>query len=306
MLLALAVPLVCPAEDLGFSTVTIPAVTDVAVTVPYNNGNKVEFTIDAGGINIGAKTVKPTVALTNGLYSGGRYYVRFTSGGADGLWTTITSNDAVQFTLEETSALALAAAGNTFRVYRHWTVEQVFPTDQLGVSYVDGTQLLFYSNTTNGYNKSAVKIVEYVTFPSAGWDDPPYVIKPDTMFKIRNNSASALTYSPVGLIPDHTISYLIPSGVNKDTFLGAGHPVTTTLGLTNFGDPVNGDGRTILIYNPAALTGLNRSADRVGQYVTFPSPEWDLGHAEAIAGCTGYIFRQHVGDPGGVIRTTQP
>jgi hypothetical protein len=49
------------------------------------------------------------------------------------------------------------------------------------------------------------------------------IIPPNTQFVIRNQSAVALEFVPMGTVPDHTVSVLLPS--SGDVRISSGYPV---------------------------------------------------------------------------------
>lgn len=285
---------------------TVPPSSDVLVSVPVNNALEVELTTVSRSGSV--LTVANTPAFAAGDYNAGtfaKYYVRFIDGPAAGLWASITVNSETTLTLDDATVAALATSGggDTIRVYKHHTVGSIFPAALLNESFVDGTQLLFYS-TADSQNKAPGSggIVNYTTFFDLGWGanaDRP--IKPEEAFVIRNNAGSALTYVVTGVAPDHAVAHLVKPSVAKDTPLGTGYPVGITVTETGLGGI---DARQLLLQG-TAQNALPGSA-AIHSYTTFAGIGWGASADVSLAPNEAFIFRQAVSDAGGKATVVKP
>lgn len=253
VLLTLTAQSASMAEVVGYNKINVPAGTDVRVSVPFNQEAVGTYTIateTASGV-----TVAPATFTANQFKD--LYYVRFITGAGAGLWSTITANTAGELTLADIVKLAPhIAPGNTFRIYKHHTLRSFFPIGLLNVSYTNATtQVLIYENNlaSMGQNKSPAKtaIHNAGNWLGAGVNNNT-VLKPETQFIVRNNSASALTVYAYGDVPDYAVATLIAA--NGDLNIGTGYPLPVV--LKNAG--LSGASRQVLFYNNAA-TGINKS-----------------------------------------------
>jgi uncharacterized protein (TIGR02597 family) len=287
----------------GFNGISVPPETDVLLSVPVSRPIKEALTVN--GAPAGTTLPVTAGALAGSSYDG-TYYVRFTSGAAEGLWSTVVSNTDDDVTIADAAVAALVADQDTFRIHEHHTVGSLFPQLHYDWSYTAGTQILLFDNTATGQFKVADDILEYRLVPVARWTSggAATIIPPETMFILRNNSSTkTLHYGNAGLVPDYTVSYLLPAGVDKDILIGAGYPVATTVDGTGFGGVA---GRQILMFDNQA-TGRFKVADDILEYRTVPVARWTSGGGSTpIPASEAFIFRQKSDDPGGVIQTTRP
>lgn len=239
------------------------------MTVPFTQPIEGTFTVssfEAGGVTVSS-------TLTAGQYANA-YYVRFISGRAAGLWTTITNNGVGDFTLADAGVLALVDQSSQFRVYKHHTLGSLFPKGMYGVSYTNGTTVLIYANNIAAMqqNKSAAKTASYTTSGGGRWTgsgiSSTTILPPETLFIVRNNSSSALTMYTMGYVPDYTVQMLIaPAG---DLVIGSGYPTPVVLNNSGLGGST---GRTVLFYD-ANATGTNKSASKTASYTTSGGGRW--------------------------------
>jgi len=292
MLLALTAHTVSAAEAVGYNTVTVPANSDVLVSVPFNQNAEGNFTVSSvvsGGVTV-------TNVLTANAYTN-NYYVRFTTGGGEGLWSTISANGTGGFTLADTNVLTYVSAGNAFRVYKHHTVGSVFPSGMYGVSYTNGVAISIFNNTATGINKSPSTTVTY-SVPLKRWNNLNQVINPDSMILIRNGSATTLTWVNNGNVPDYNVALLVPAGVAKDTLIGSGFPVDTTVAAIS-----SAAGRSVSTYNNVA-TGQNKSPVTTVTY-SAPLQRWNNLN-QAVASSEGLLLRTSASEVGGKIVIQKP
>ncbi len=270
LLLAMAACSVGVADTvIGYNKITVPANSDVKLTIPFSASAEIRpdcatsdvFTVASRSGSV----VSVSMTLTASKYAGS-YYVRFLSGGASGLWTTVTANDAGSLTLENADVANLVSAGNTFRIYKHVTIDGMFPKGQYGVSFTNNTQLLLYDNNIGSMsqNKAASKSSLYSTSVGGGsWvgtANGSTILKPETQFILRNTSAGTLTVITQGVVPDYNVAMLVaPSG---DLVIGTGYPVAVVLNASGLGG-VNS--RTVFFYDDSA-SGQNKAAIKTALY----------------------------------------
>ncbi|RPI61910.1 MAG: TIGR02597 family protein, partial [Planctomycetaceae bacterium] len=169
-LLALAAGSAGAQNVVGYNRITVPAGTDVRLTVPFNQALEGTFAVATKT----GSTVTVADTLVAGKYNNvatAAYYVRFTSGNASGLWTTITSNDVNGFTLADANVMNLVSVGDSFRVYKHHTLSSLFPKGMYDVSYTNSTKVLIYANNiaAMAQNKPAAKTASYTTAGGGMW-----------------------------------------------------------------------------------------------------------------------------------------
>jgi uncharacterized protein (TIGR02597 family) len=291
-LLALAAQAANATEAVGYNVVTVPANSDVLVSVPFNNDVEATFTV--GSVSTSGVTVNE--ALSADTYGSG-YYVRFIDGNGEGLWSTISANGDGGLELSNTDVLSYISSGDTFRVYAHHTVGSVFPSGMYGVSYTNGVSLFVYNNTASGINKSPSASVNYVPALKR-WNNPNQVLNPDSMLLIRNGSSATLSYICNGDVPDYNVALLVPAATAKDTMIGSGFPVSVLASAIQ-----GGTGRSFYLYNNAA-SGENKSPSLSVNYVPALS-RWNNPN-QVVASSEGFILRTSSSEAGGKITIQKP
>ena len=340
------------AQVTGINSTVIQPSTDVTVTVPFTQNSEGSFA--ATGTT--ATTINVAGPLTSGQFgtvtvgSGGnirtftRFYLRMTSGSANGRWSSITANDATSFTLEDTTFLAQIVAGNTFNVYRHQTLASVFPDEFENYSFKrsvgiqsNGTQVIFRSLTAIGINKSASQTFFFhssgtwrqIGVGTTPFDEQP--IEPQRSFIIRNQTpsgaaASDLVFTSMGRVETGTQVTRLPfgaSGTDNDLGVGIGVPVDITLrqlnlaGTSGFVTTTNilQVRDTVLVFDNSQ-PGLNKSSSAsyfvLSNASTGNVPQWrrigggstNFDNQIIPAGAAIQIRKKAV-SPGGVANWTQ-
>lgn len=286
---------------------TVPANSDVLVSVPVNNSIEVELTTSsvAGSVI----TVPNTPDFAAGDFDAGsfvKYYVRFIDGPAAGLWASVTANSETTLTIDNAAVAALASAGggDQIRVYKHHTLDSVFPAELLGVSFVDQTQVLLYGDAdTQNKAPGAGGIFTYATFFNLGWGvNAERPLLPEQAFVIRNSSNTDLTFAVTGIAPDHPVAYLLDGGVAKDTAIGTGYPVPVTVESSGLGGE---DQRQILLQG---TSGQNQTPGSAGifTFATFFNLGWGVNAGVPLAPNSALILRQPATDVGGVSTVVSP
>jgi uncharacterized protein (TIGR02597 family) len=302
-LLALAAQAANAADAVGYNTVTVPANSDVLVSVPFNQNPVGTFTVHSvvsGGVTV-------TNGLTANAYTNG-YYVRFTSGAGEGLWSTISANGTGGFTLADAAVLSYVAAGNEFRVYKHHTLASVFPKGMYGISYTNGTQVLVYDNNraAMAVNKAPAKTASYTTSGGGRWAgsgvNDSTILKPETQFILRNNASTPFTLITQGDVPDYSVSMLIAA--NGDLVIGSGYPVPVVLKDAGIG----ANQRQVLFYDNAA-TGKNKAPVKTAAYTTSGGGRWvgsGVTGNELIQSSAAVTLRLPLAEVGQKITFTKP
>ena len=288
----------------GINGINVPPESEVLLSVPFNK--TMEASLAVNGTPSGTTLPVATNALDGEDFSGGMYYVRFTSGNANGLWCDVSSNTADDITIDDATVAGMVQDTDTFRVYKHHTIGTLFPALHRGWSYVADTQILLFPYGDTGQFKTADRILTYKTFPVPGWSGTgaATVVPPESLFILRNNSTTqTLHYAHGGTVPDHAVSFLLPAHADKDFLIGTGYPVVVTVSQTGFGGVAD---RQVLLFNNQA-SGQFKTADAILTYKTFPVPGWSgTGGSTPIGKSEGFIFRQSSGDAGGVVTVTKP
>ncbi len=287
MLLALAAQAANAGNVVGLSQVAIPANADVLLTVPFTNSSVGTFSVTSTGGG-GLVTISSTIVAD--AFDGGGYYVRFISGGANGLWSTISTNGAGSVTLADPAVVAYAKSGDTFRIYAHQTLGSIFPNGLLGVSFNMDSHILIFSNdrTAMQQNRSASAVADYYNIPGGyqGWYadgvDNTTPLCPETQFVLRNSSSQTLTVYMTGQVPDYNVSLIVAPG--GDLNIGTGYPVPVLASAAGLG----GTGRSLLLYDNTG-SGYNKSASIVADY--YDTPDYTGWY------CDGWDFGQKLAAP---------
>jgi len=225
-------------QQVGVNSINIPAQTDVYVSVPFTQRSEGTFTVTGtSGSDVNFAEATQAGAFAN------RFYLRFTSGPADGKWATITANGTNSATVADASVLAGVVAGNTFKVYRHQTFDTVFPSNFKGISYTVSLSLFARTfevliPTTGGATINRPAGTVYFHF-NGTWRKSPGspavdakfdIIPPQQLLILRNNNNSALTYYSFGDIElnEQTAPIVVQSSDN-DIAISTGQPVPVTL-----------------------------------------------------------------------------
>ena len=314
-LLALTAQTVSAAEAVGYNVVTVPANSDALVSVPFNKNAEGSFTVSsktADGVTVAG-------SLTAGAYANG-YYVRFTTGGGEGLWSTISDNGTGGFEFANTNVLTYISNGDTFRVYEHQTLSDLFPMGYAGTTFVTsgdegtaegGTQVLVPETAALGVDKAAAIVCTH--YGSYGWADKEFsdvnqlVLVPGQYVKVRNPSTNALSVVISGDVPDTKQAGVLARNVsNNDLYLVNPFPVPVTLnqmGLESWAS-TDGDAYTgqVLLFNNAD-TGLDKASVLQSVYYTGDSNWYDgtlanvVNSSEIPAGM-GVVLRDTAGVSG--------
>lgn len=305
-LLALTAQTVSAAEAVGYNTVTVPANSDVLVSVPFNNNVEATFTVDT----VTANGVTVNEALSADTYDSG-YYVRFIDGNGEGLWSTISDNGNGGLELSDTNVLSYVSGGDTLRVYEHHTIGTVFPDTMYGVSFTNSTQIQVFDGVGVGQYKQPLGVASYAAVPPlfvyqwSGSATADTVLPPSAMFLVRNGSANELTIPLHGDVPDHSSAVVLSSGA-RDLNIGSGFPVEMT--ISELG--VEANNRQVQVFNNS-VAGQFKQPSGVATYAAVPplfNYEWSgsASGSTEINGSQAFLVRLPVGDAGGKITINKP
>jgi len=319
-LLALTAQTVSAADAVGYNVVTVPANSDVLVSVPFNQkavGSFAVVSVTGSGVTV-ADTIEAN-AYTNG------YYVRFTGGSGEGLWSTISANGTGGFDLQNTAVLAHVGNGDTFKVYPHQTLAKVFPGGMADVAFEASanatvgarrTEVLLPSDAI-GINKSSSATYYYINWnhPTLGlikgWrlsggtltsDMGGVVIKPDSYMIVRNNGAEELTYISKGAVPSETIGMIVRTETSAyDLNFTSGRPVPVSLDDMGLEDVIEASANAtvgarkdeLLVFNNAAA-GKNKSSAATYYYIHWNHPTLGLLKGWRLSGGTLTADMGHV------------
>ena len=237
--------------------IDVPAGADVLFTVPFNNSNLGDFEIDSLS---GSDTLNVPAASFGDI--DGDHYIRLLDGSAAGLWATVASNSGTSITISDQDVIDRISAGDSFRLYPHTTVNDVFPPAETGLSHELGTEVFLFQNTGSSTGVAPQGSVEFVSQTFGGqtvqfWIGGPNglgggeIIEPLTRAIVRNTGSNDLTLYLYGETPDHPISLVVPAGVNADFVIGGGFPVTQTANELGLGGVLN---REIFVFDNDAAT----------------------------------------------------
>lgn len=305
-LLAATAPVVNAAENIvGYNLATVPAGGDALLSVPFNQQSEAEYTV----ASVSGSDVTPTVALS-GLYGDGTYYVRFIDGTGEGLWTTITGADSTKFTLENANALAFVSGGAKFRVYKHHTINSLFPAELEGTSFVDGTEVQLYANNiaVPEENKASVGIATF--FAGFGWFGGPAdgnsIVTPETRFVVRNNSGSSLTFYSMGIAADYTPSVVLPN--SGDLQISSGLPVSVRLDLLGLASDAvpQADGREVQFFDNSTVEQNKPPVAIVTYFNGFGWFGGTLDGATLVEPSTSIVLRVPAGSAGLKVSVVNP
>lgn len=317
--LALMVQSAIAQAAVGYNNLVVPANSDVLLTTPFTQtaqGNYTVNTVTGTGVTV-------VDALTAGAFAN-LYLVRFTSGNAKGLWSTISNNTVSEFQLADAAVLVLAAIGDEFTVYPHQTLGTVFPDGMEGVSFERTTSLISHKteillpNTTLiGINKPASEIYFFFNnewrkngSPSTSvFND--VVLVPQQYFILRNKSANMLDFITLGQAAAVPVARLISTVAQKnDIAAGSGASVSLTLAQLNLGGTPAFATTTSLISHKDELlvfdndaAGFNKPASAIyfyfnGAWRKNGQPSTTSFDNEVLDPASSILIRKASGTPG--------
>jgi len=311
-------------DPVGFMTIDLPVGSDTIVAAPLTKApvfqgavtSRNGFVLTSTGANFGNLTSLP-------------HYVQVIGGTQNGMLFDISANTADTVTLVDNGVQPTGLdSGASFKVVPYWTLGQLFPLSDQGVSFTPSastlpgtrrTQILFPNVTGTGINRSASATYFFVT--NSSWrstatasvsaDNTP--ILPDSYFIVRNttNSAAGLKLTVAGNVNPGAVAVQLDAlgNTQNDNYVSLGRPVDITLnnlGLISSGaftpsaSTLPGARRdTLLVFNNAA-TGFNKAASATYFYLTNSTTNGWRSTATAntevgdtvIPAAVGYVIRK--------------
>lgn len=311
-------------DPVGFMTIDLPVGSDTIVAAPLTKSpvfqgavtSRSGFTLTSTGANFGSLTSLP-------------HYVQAVGGSQNGMIFDIAANTTDTVTLVDNGIQPTGLdAGATYKVVPYWTLSQLFPSTNQGVSFTPSantlvtgrrTQILFPNTTGTGINRAASATYYFVTNSywrsttggTNNFDNTP--VLPDSYFIVRNttNSASGLKLTVAGSVNVGAMTVQLDSvgSSQNDNYVSLGRPTDITLndlGLISsgaFAPSINtlltGRRDQLLVFNNAA-TGFNKAASATYYYLTNATTQgWrsttagtnDVGNT-VIPAAVGYVIRK--------------
>ena len=231
------------------------------------------------------------------------YYVQFMTGAREGLFYTVTANDASTLTVDLNGDTALATAttpGDQINVVPYWTLNTTFPNGQ-GLYPTNSTatpqSLVMLPNQTKaGINLPPVASYYYYTGnggptwkkvgDSSSTQYPDVVLSPDTYFIVRHPDGTADTQlALLGAVPmskQEIIVSNLRAVTPQDNAVALPVPEDVTLGTSNLypnvisGSPGLAPTDSLLVFDPKVIK-QNKAATAIYYYYTgkqFGGPGW--------------------------------
>jgi len=306
-------------DPVGFMTIDLPVGSDTIVATPLTKAPVFQgavsslsgFTITATGASFGSLTSTP-------------HYVQAITGSQAGIIFDVASNTTDTITIVNNGLSPTGLSnGVSFKVIPYWTLSQLFPSTDQGVSFTASasttsparrTQILTPNLTNTGINRSAAATYYFVTNTywrsTAGgtnnFDGTPLL--PDTYFIVRNTTNSAAGKLTVaGSVNTGTMTVQLDRATNQnDNYVSLGRPVDirlNDLGLISSGAfqqsvsaTTPGRRDQLLVFSNSTI-GFNKAAAVTYYYVT--NSGWrstatgtnDMG-SSVIPAAVGYVVRK--------------
>lgn len=311
-------------DPVGFMTIDLPVGSDTIVAAPLTKApvfqgavtSRNGFVLTSTGADFGDLTSLP-------------HYLQVIGGAQNGMIFDISANTTDTLTLTDNGVQPTGLdAGATYKVIPYWTLGQLFPVADQGVSFTPSlntlttgrrTQILFPNVTGTGVNRAPAATYFFVTntfwrsTTSATADANNTPILPDSYVIVRNttNSQSGLKLTSVGSVNTGAMVVQLDRVSNSanDNYVSLGRPVDITLnnlGLITSGaftPSINtlttGRRDQLQVFNNAAI-GFNKAPSATYYYLTNSSTQgWrstatgtnDVGDT-VIQAAVGYVIRK--------------
>ncbi|MCA9398958.1 MAG: TIGR02597 family protein [Candidatus Omnitrophica bacterium] len=312
----------------GYNKIDVPAGSDALFTVAFTEAADSSYTVSS----VTGSGVTVADALSVDAFAD-TYYVRFTSGSGEGLWSTIDSNSASEFVLTDTGILSHVSAGDTFAVFPHATLETLFPDELKGISFEATpppgiflkTVILVPDTTSVGVNKATAATYYYLNGEWRKFGQPPtsvfndVVIPPQVYTTLRNGGASPLEFFTLGKVSDLKIARILSTeSSTNDIPVGSGFPVPVTLKQLNLGGtpafqstpPPGIFVKDQLLVFDNSVPGVNKSASATyfyynGAWRKFGQPLTQSFDDEVLDPSAAILIRKAGGTPASTV-WTQP
>jgi len=320
----------------GMNMTVVAPLGDSIVSVPFVQRTEGVFTVTSVSSNVA--NISQTLNLNQ--YSGSLFYVRFTSGIANGRWSTIVSNTANSFTLDDATLLSGVVIGDSFKVLRHHTLSSLFPDAHKGLSFIQSpnaftrsTEILVIpvggangvTPAINGINKSASTTYFFLNGrwnrSNAATNGDNDIILPQSYFIIRNRSAAtSLTFTSFGEVePSAQATRIVIQSIKNDIPGSTGLPVPVRLSQLDLGGSsafVNSPssfsrGDELYVFPPNGTTGFNKSASITyyflnGAWRKSPGSAALNADAELLPAGAAFVFRKSAGAAGTAVIWNAP
>jgi uncharacterized protein (TIGR02597 family) len=240
-------------DPVGAMTVTLTEGADNFIAIPFTSAPSYQGAVASLANTSGdvyALGLGSTVAGADADAWAGLYYVRFTSGAADGKYFTILSSSTTALDIDSLGDdLSGVQAGDTFSVFEYYTLSSLLPpATQTSVVASTGTrvsqrgsEVLFPETTDVGINR-APRLKYFVT--STDWYDAStrgiaedVILYPDSYIIIRQKegagSRDLVLYGSVPMAA--STSYVFQSSIKNDNHLAYIRPIPTALSTIGFG-----------------------------------------------------------------------
>ncbi len=277
------------ASDIGgFVTVDLLGNSDSYVSHAFVRPASTVTLVGSIGGNIITVSDAPNWIANQFVYASGSqsntYYVRFTSGAAEGRIYTVTANSANSVTLNlGGDTLAGVQASDGFSIEPYWTLGTAFPNGAgIFASPTPGNRFteILLASTNNGVNLSA----SAVCFFNAGiWkevglgntSENDLVLPLNSHFIVRHNIPTNSTMICVGVVAGSKLILPLRTGTTtaQDNYVSLARPLPITLsdsGLISSGafsaSPLPGSRTDELLYFDNTIAARNKSATAVYYY----------------------------------------
>lgn len=287
-------------DPVGFMTIDTPQGSDTIIAAPFTKAPV--FQGLASSVNSFTVTFNPSPDF--GDLTSMPHYVQAATGGKAGVIFDIASNTSNTITLVDNGISPADLANSSVKVIPYWTLGQLYPATDQGVSFTPSgtilpsrrTQILISDIAGSGINRSSSSVYYFATNGSAPLDpvlsywrsaasgtnnvnNTP--ILPDSYFIVRNpiTAASGLKTTIAGSVNVGTSVVQLDStgGLPNDNYVSLGRPVDIKLddlGIVESGAFLPSLGtilpqrRDQLLVISNTQIGFNKSASTVYYYVT--------------------------------------
>ncbi len=234
-------------EPVGFNKVVCLAGSDTIVSVPFKDStNSITGTIIGTPTASGAAPNDiATIGVTGfpaGTYNEA-YYVHFLTGNLQGGVFQVSSNTATTLLMHlHGEDVAQLTAGDTFKIYKFWTLGTLFPAGNTAIvesastlPFQRKTEVLLYDRTGLGINRSVSKIFFQI---AAGWIDndgltgaDDTIVWPDSPLIIRHKTGADTTFIAKGIanIQPESIPLFTSATSSRDNIIAVPRPVPVAL-----------------------------------------------------------------------------
>jgi len=294
-------------DPVGAVVIPLKAGSDTRISLPLHRPVALEALV--GSISGNVITLQSPVSMTASQYvyaspaQTDTFYVQFTSGNREGMFYTVTANDATTLTINPNNDVNLdnnVAPGDTVRVIPYWTLNTLFPNGQglyASPTLVPVSSILLPQLATAGINLPANTSYFYYSgnsFGGPGWKKsgdlthfyPDLTFPPDAFFIVRittgNPDTQLVLTGDVPMSAQAIIVNDLNPSLKQDNAVAIPVPVPVTFGSSGLfpnivsGSPTLVPTDSVLLYDPTA-GGFNKPSSATYFYYTgssFGGPGW--------------------------------